>query len=123
MKVILAISAIVALTGCAASGPPLPPTAQLQGVVGQTCVYRGNQDETHYTIRHQDGKWAVHDVFGSPGTPLRDAGWHPATVNGSSISFPGVTVGQITLTATGPHTIETHVDQGIHSYSFAMACS
>jgi len=123
MKIVLPAAMVVALVGCAASKPPQPPTALLKGLVGQTCEYRSGQNDVQYTIRDQDGKWAVHDVFGPPGTPLRDAGWMPATVDGSTISFAGVTVSKIRLTATGPHTEDSFIQNGVYSNTYHFTCS
>ncbi len=122
MKIILSVGMVVALVGCAAR-PPQPPTALLQGLVGQTCEYRSGLNDVQYTIRDQDGKWAVHDVFGAPGAGLRDAGWMPATVDGSTISFSGVTVSKIVLTATGPHTEDAFIESGVYSNTYHYTCA
>ena len=122
MKVPLSASLVVALVGCAAQQPQ-PPTALLQGLVGQTCEYRSGLNDVQYTIRDQGGKWAVHDVFGPPGAKLRDAGWMPATVDGSTVSFAGVTVSKIVLTATGPHTEDAFIQSGVYSNTYHYTCS
>ena len=123
MKFVLSTVSIVALAGCAASSPPKPPTALLQGLVGQTCLYRTSANEVRYTVRNQGGVWAVHDVFGRPGIKPHDGGWMPGTVNGSTVSFPGVTVERIDLTATGPHSATSFVSNGSYSNSFNFLCA
>ena len=122
MKVALSVSMVVALVGCAAKQPQ-PPTALLQGLVGQTCEYRHGAYDARYTIRNQGGKWAVHDVFGPPGATLTDAGWMPATVDGSTVSFAGVTVSKIVLTATGSHTEDSYIQAGVYSNTYHSTCS
>jgi hypothetical protein len=99
----------IMVVGCA-SQTQQPVTALLEGIKGQTCrgTLQGDvSSDVVYTIAEKDGKWVVHDVYGTTGaSAMRDVGWLPATVNGSTLSFVGATSSPITLTATGPHTVE-----------------
>lgn len=103
-----------------------PATPLLLGLVGQTCTGRVGGNSLLYTIRHQNDQWKVHDLVGAPGQPrssMRDGGWIPATVDGSSVTFPGREVDTITLTATGPHSISGLARLRIRMWRFALTCS
>jgi len=116
-----------ALAACAAPKPPQPATALLEGLVGQTCSGQAGTSDVRYAIRNQAGKWAVHDVFGPHGPPagaMTDGGWRPATADGSTLTFPGVTVADIILTATGPHSASYVAGSRMSMYGpFTVTCS
>jgi hypothetical protein len=100
---------VAVLVGCA-SQPRQPASALLEEIKGQTCrgtLHGDVSSDVIYTIAEKDGKWLVHDVYGAAGaSAMRDVGWLPATVSDSSLSFVGATSSPITLTATGPHTVQ-----------------
>lgn len=131
MKPLASVAIIAgALAACAAPKPPQPPqpaTALLEGLVGQTCSGQADNNDLRYTVRDRAGNWAVHDVFGPHGAPasaMTDAGWRPATVDGSTLTFPGVTVANVVLTATGPHSASLMAGSRMRMYGpFTITCS
>ena len=85
----------------------------LPQLVGQTC--RGNTGLMNvvYTIDQKNGQWVVHDLFGPQNTAesnMKDVGWLPATVDGDSLTFQGMS-SRITLTAKDAHTVDAHFMQ------------
>jgi hypothetical protein len=66
-----------------------------------------------YTIDQKNGQWVVHDLFGPQNTAesnMKDVGWLPATVDGDSLTFQGMS-SRITLTAKDTHTVDAHFMQ------------
>ena len=116
-----------ALAACAAPKPPQPATALLEGLIGQTCSGQAGANDVRFTVRNQAGTWAVHEAFRPHGTPagaMTDAGWRPATVDGSALTFPGVTVPDVILTATGPHSASFVAGSRMRMFGpFTVACS
>jgi hypothetical protein len=94
-------------------GQPPPRGASLQDLIGQTC--RSRPDNTGlfdmvYTIDQKNGQWAVHDIFGLKGieeSRMKDVGWRPATVSGSSLQFQGLGA-YITLTVKDAHSVDAN---------------
>ncbi len=106
-----AILAPLSMAGCVVA-PTQPVSTLLQQVSGQVCSGVLELHEMRYTIGENNGDWAVHDVSGSVGRPLRDNGWLPANAGGSSVSFRGIAFLNVALTAVDPHTVDASFNYG-----------
>ena len=118
MRLVAAVILVAAIP--AVSAEPLLPQ-----LVGQTCRGRSDIYDLEYTIDQKNGQWAVHDVFGRAGA-MKDVGWRPATVEGDSLTFDGMS-SRITLTAKDAHTVAGHFMQTSATrsgvYDYTLTCS
>jgi hypothetical protein len=117
------ITALTVVIPAVGAEPLLPQ------LIGQTCRGNTGMFDLVYTIDQKDGQWAVHDLFGKTGSAestMKDVGWRPATVDGDSLTFQGLSA-RITLTAKDAHTVAGHFLQtdparsGVYDYT--LTCS
>jgi hypothetical protein len=108
MRYFIAMMFVIGVTTTAGAESPL-----LEQLIGQTCRANTGMFDVVYTIDRKNGQWAVHDLFGNRGSAestMKDVGWLPATVDGDSLTFQGMSA-RITLRAKDAHTVDGHFSQ------------